>query len=365
MKIKSTGPLTFAWLLLALAGCATSGLLKVSKTDYPKAGPKNPVVRILGVWEPAMGIGLDNKTTRGFSGQIYFFSQGSDLAAKVDGDVRVYVFDDDGSAEDQMRALHEANFAADAWNAFLTKGPLGATYNVFIPYIRSGNHEAKCTLRIRYKPANGPVAYSDFVNIVLEGKKKPDAARDYDDAGARPKARARSNGSLPNQMADAAEARSADGPPRARGLAEAITASLELDGRQTRRPSAVALTDQERERIIREVRARMQAETNGAVALVAYDEADGQTVPARRKLSSRRPPNPLQDETESGDDATMETEAGENPDDPNRPIRHKLSAGRRHLLDDEDSTEEEGESSVGEDADDGADPGSEPVDDDQ
>src|SRR5262249_2467630 len=161
------------------------------------------------------------------------------------------------------------------WNAFLAKGPLGATYSVFIPYIRPGNHEAKCSLRIRYKPANGPVAYSDFVNICLDGKKKPGAPRDYDNAEARPKTRAHSNGPQWNQMAEAGEVKSPDSPPRARGLAEAITASLGPDVLQPRRPSAVALTDQERERIVREVRARIKAETNGTVALAAYEDSDG------------------------------------------------------------------------------------------
>jgi len=350
MNVKSIGPLTVACLLVATSGCATSGWLKMSKPDYPKAGPKNPVVRILGVWEPAMGIGLDDKAARGFSGQIYFFCQGSDLAARVDGDVRVYVFDDEGSPEDQMQPLHEANFSADAWNAFMTKGPLGATYNVFIPYIRPGNHEAKCTLRIRYKPASGPIAYSDFVNIVLEGKKKkPDAAHEYDAAGTRSKARAKSTGSAPNEVAEAAETRSADGPPRARGLAEAITASLSPEALQARRPSAVALTDQERERIIREVRARMKAETSGTVTLAAYDEADGQAVA----------------EADAVDDATMENGVGERADVSNRPIRHKLSTGRRHLLEDEATTEDESESSVVEDLEEGADPDSQPLDDDQ
>jgi hypothetical protein len=350
MKVKSIALVTLPWLLVTLAGCASSGLLKVSKPDYPKSGPKNPVVRILGVWEPAMGIGIEDKTSRGFSGQIYFFSQGSDLAAKVDGDVRIYVFDDEGTADEQMKPLHEMNFPAATWNALLTKGPLGATYNVFVPYIRPGNHEAKCTLRIRYKAADGPIAYSDFVDIVLEGKKKPDAAHDYDDAGTRSKARTRSGDSRPTQMAEAAEPRSADGPPRARGLSEAITASLELD-RQTRRPRAVALTEQERERIIREVRARMKAENNGDVALAAYDDGDKGPVPAARKSSSRQPPNPLQEEAEVSDDEGVETAAEEFSEEPSGPIRRHRSAIRRHILADEDVIDETGESSAMNDSD--------------
>jgi hypothetical protein len=350
MNVQSVASLTLAWLFLGLSGCASPGLLKMAKSDYPKSGPKNPVVRILGVWEPAMGIGLDDKSARGFSGQIYFFSQGSDLAAKVDGDVRVYVFDDVGSPEEQMQPLHEANFSADAWNALLTKGPLGATYNVFVPYIRPGNFEAKCTLRIRYKPASGPIAYSDFVNICLEGRKKPGAKREGEETAAQPGVRSKSSSSLPNQMAEAAVPGSAKVPPRARGLAEAITATLGPDALQPRRPSAVALTDQERERIIREVRARMKAETNGTIALAAYDP-DGESGPADGNQSSKRSPNPLQEDeaAEEGlDDSVADGDVGE-PEAPIRTIRHRPNSGRRHILAETSWADDDGETSIEDD----------------
>src|SRR5262245_50132636 len=354
MKFKSIAPLTFALLLVAPAGCATSGLLKTSKSDVPKSGPKNPVIRILGVWEPAMGPGLEEKTTRGCLGQIYFFSQGSDLAAMVDGDVRVYVFDDEGSAEEQTKPLHEVNFPAASWNALLTKGPLGATYNVFIPYIRPGNHEAKCSLRIRYKPANGPIAYSDFVNICLEGKKKPGAKHESDETAAHLKARAHSSGALPHQVADAAGAGPADGPPRARGLAEAITASLGPDVLQPRRPSAVALTDQERERIVREFRARMKAENKGDIAPAAYDDSDGESAPAARKPTRRRSANPLQEEVDVADDDRLDATSEENSDQSSPPVRRHRTLIRRHILADVAGTDDDGESSATSDPDDGA-----------
>jgi hypothetical protein len=354
MNVKSMASLTFAWLLLGLAGCATSGWLKVPKNDFAKAGPKNPVVRILGVWEPAMGIGLDDKSARGFSGQIYFFSQGSDLAVKVDGDVRVYVFDDEGTPDDQMQPLHEANFSAEAWNQLLTRGPLGATYNVFIPYIRPGNFEAKCTLRIRYKPANGPIAYSDFVNICLEGKKKPGAQHEYDETAAHLNAHPKSSGGLANQMAAAAEARAATTPPRTRGLEEAITTSLD-DSLQLKRPSAVPLTDQERERIVREVRARMKAETDGTVALAGYEDSDGDAGPTRPARSRKQSHNPLHEDefVEGSDDGSLRFDPGEEPDDGIRPERRQPNSGRRHILAETSWADDDGESALEDDLDTG------------
>src|SRR5262249_24611805 len=162
---------TLALLFLGLAGCASTGLLKFSKDHFPRTGPKNPVIRIMGLWQTAEGM-WEGRTMRGFSGQILFFGQNSDVPAQVDGDVRIYVFDDQGSADDQVKAIHEFNFPAASWNALLSKGPLGATYSLFVPYTRPGIHEANCTLRIRYIPARGGMpVYSEMVNVQLSGTK--------------------------------------------------------------------------------------------------------------------------------------------------------------------------------------------------
>lgn len=284
MKKTWIATLALTWLVSAVTGCATPGLLNQSKNDFPTAGPKHPVTRILGVWEPAMGTGLDGKTSRGFSGQIYFFSQGSDLAAKVDGDVKFFVFDDQGTPEEQAKPIYEDNFEAKAWNQLMAKSPLGATYSVFIPYTRPGNYEAKCTLRIRYKPANGPIVYSDMVNIILEGKKKPVSSdapvRDYDEAaGSRAK-----NGKSANGQATQVAFRE---PPRAYGLAEAISGTNGPAGLRGRR-TADGLSEEDRARIIREVRARVDAETKGTVKLVEYEERNSNRAPSANASTARK-----------------------------------------------------------------------------
>src|SRR4029077_4333933 len=95
-----------AAVLLTLAGCAAPGLFKFSKDEFPKSGPKNPVVRVLGLWQPTEGIS-GNKQSRGFSAQVLFFSQNIDIPAQVDGEVRVYVFDDQGPPEEVAKPIHE------------------------------------------------------------------------------------------------------------------------------------------------------------------------------------------------------------------------------------------------------------------
>src|SRR5579864_3698457 len=115
MKNRWVAFLTIGWLVIGLTGCATSSLFKMSKNDFPKSGPKNPVAQIVGIWEPAMGIGHENKPCRGFAGQVLFFTKGSDRPVKVDGDIRIYVFDDHGTPDEQAQPIYEWNLTADVW----------------------------------------------------------------------------------------------------------------------------------------------------------------------------------------------------------------------------------------------------------
>src|SRR5262245_833502 len=87
-------------------GCASTGFLKVNKEDFPTAGPKQPVIRIIDQWAPADGVGVDDRVCRGFGGQINFVVEGSDVFAKVDGSVSIYLFDDQGTVEEQRKAIH-------------------------------------------------------------------------------------------------------------------------------------------------------------------------------------------------------------------------------------------------------------------
>jgi hypothetical protein len=173
MQKQSLVSLTLAWLIFSLTGCAATNVFKFGGAPFPKAGPDNPVTRILGLWQPMQGPGLQNESARGFAGQILFFDRKDDAPAQVDGDVTIFVFGDEGSLEEQVKPVHTVNFSAKAWNTHLYKGSLGATYDVFIPYTKPGIMEVNCAIQVRYTPKGSSPLYSEMVNVVLPGKKKP------------------------------------------------------------------------------------------------------------------------------------------------------------------------------------------------
>ncbi len=310
MQNRWTVFLTVSWLAASLAGCASTGLFKSSKNDFPKAGPKHPVTHLVGVWQPAMGP-FENRTMRGFTGQVLFFSEGSDQPVQVDGDVRIYVFDDQGSPEQQVVPIHELTITAAEWSSLLSRGPLGATYNIFIPYIRPGNHEAKCALRIRYIPkGGGPAAYSDMVNICLEGKKKAvpadSPAKDDDTAVTGQGDSARSANSESNQVALRNTA-------PARQLAETISVPDEARPPRAPRRAAGDLTDEDRARLKRQAHERVKAEMGHDVVLVDRDGLPADRAPIPKQSSARPVADPSDDAAESDDWEEDGDEIGNDP----------------------------------------------------
>ena len=264
--------------ILASAGCAMPELFKFTKEDFPKAGPRNPVIRILGLWEPAEGMAM-NKSSRGFSAQILFFSHKSDLAAQVDGDVRIYVFDDQGTQEEQAVPFQECNYTAEAWNSHMGVGPLGATYGVFVPYTRTGNHEAKCSLRIRYTPKGGQPFYSGMVNVVLPGSKRPRnkaaANEEVDDPTANlPEAADEAFNSFHQNVSNRQ-------PPHAKGTSTTIPTLPDVQEQlqaQQRVPAA-ELTTKERRRIMREAAAQLASRKEASrVSLAGHEEPEPETA---------------------------------------------------------------------------------------
>jgi hypothetical protein len=166
-----------AGCLLSVSGCTATGLIGWPNGKYPQATARRPVAQVVCVWQPADGKGLDDLPSRGFAGQVFFFTKDDPTPVQADGDVRVYLFDDQGAADgDASKPIHQFDFTDGAWKQYFRPSQFGATYQLFIPYVRTGTHQAKCSLRVRLTPSDGPVVYSELAEITLPGKvaeKKP------------------------------------------------------------------------------------------------------------------------------------------------------------------------------------------------
>ena len=163
--------ITCTVILCSSIGCATFSSPFGKK--MPKATAANPAVQIICLWQPGEGNDPEGRPCKGFAGQILFLSNRSALPLQIDGSVRVYLFDDQGTTEEQAKPLRVFEFDSGSWDIHLTKSSLGPTYSVFIPYTRRGVVDANCSLRVRLKPKQGPIVFSEFSNMPLSGGKKP------------------------------------------------------------------------------------------------------------------------------------------------------------------------------------------------
>jgi len=167
--------LLFAMAILPLlsCGCASLDLWPDGKPNVIKASEKNPVAKMIALWQPAKGAGLKGEPARGFACQVMFFTSKDAAPVMVNGKIRIYLFDDVGSQEEQAKPIRQFDFEPDAWNTHAKFSKLGPAYNIFIPYTRPGSHLANCTLTIRYTPAEGgPTVFSEESQITLDGTKR-------------------------------------------------------------------------------------------------------------------------------------------------------------------------------------------------
>ena len=155
------------WLLLTTVGCATLNLTNMDLRSR-KATARNPALRVVCLWEPAEGRDPKGVPCQGFAGQILFLTNTS-LPVSVEGDIRVYQFDNQGTAEEQSKPLHQFDFDSGSWAQHYSYGTLGPAYSVFIPYMRRGVYDATCALRVRLTPKHGPVVFSEMTSLELLG----------------------------------------------------------------------------------------------------------------------------------------------------------------------------------------------------
>lgn len=163
-----------AGVLLAIlaTGCSTLESVPNSLTklkNAPKATRTNPAVRIMGLWQPGEGDGIDGTVGRGFVGQIYFFTGQSESPVVVSGDVRVYVFDDAGTPDQQKKPIHQFDFKDGAWQGYQSESAIGPCYNIYVPYTRKGGFAAHCQLRMRLTRPDGSQLFSEMTEVQLAG----------------------------------------------------------------------------------------------------------------------------------------------------------------------------------------------------
>lgn len=158
--------------LFSLIGCSSLSLPFGRHSST--AGDNGKPARCLCLWQPVNAEDASGQPVKGFGGQIYFFAAGSEEPIEVVGDVRVFVFDDMGTPEQQARPKNVEDYDSFVWTSFLNKSQFGSNYTVFVPYANASNYESICSVRLRLTRPDGSQLFSDMATVKLAGEPRED-----------------------------------------------------------------------------------------------------------------------------------------------------------------------------------------------
>jgi hypothetical protein len=129
------------------------------------------------LWQEGEGQGIDGRPTRGFAGQIFFFTGGTHSSVAVNGDVRIFLFDDDKNAKSSAKPLHQFDFVDESWKTHMYSSQFGPVYRIFVPYTRKGMSEVNAALRVRLQQETRTPLFSDLTAVKLAGQNSENEAK--------------------------------------------------------------------------------------------------------------------------------------------------------------------------------------------
>lgn len=158
--------------LFSSVGCSSLSLPHFGNS--PAASVSRNPSRCLCLWQPVKTEDASGQPVQGFGGQVYFFEAGSEEPVEVEGDVRVFVFDDVGTPEQQARPKTVKDFDPFVWKSFRTTSQVGTNYSLFVPYDEASQYESVCSLRLRLVQPDGTQVFSDMATVKLAGEPRED-----------------------------------------------------------------------------------------------------------------------------------------------------------------------------------------------
>ncbi len=158
--------------LFSSIGCSSLSLPHFGNS--PAATVSSNPARCLCLWQPVKTEDASGQPVQGFGGQVYFFEAGSEKPVEVEGDVRVFVFDDVGTPAQQARPKDVKDFDSFVWKSFRNESQVGTNYALFVPYDKADKYEAVCSLRLRLTQPDGTQLFSDMATVKLAGEPRED-----------------------------------------------------------------------------------------------------------------------------------------------------------------------------------------------
>ena len=179
MILASRTQLTaIAWVLVVGAslstGCKLANYKPTSRWPMDVATEPQTPTKIAAIWSDTVLYTAGKAPTRGFGGRIYFYDERTD-AIKVDGQLIVYIYDDDDPAAGNQ-PVRRFVFSSEQLARHYSGSELGPSYSVWIPWDEVGGPTKQLSLVPFFIPAEGGLVAGSHARHRLPGVENPAAS---------------------------------------------------------------------------------------------------------------------------------------------------------------------------------------------
>jgi hypothetical protein len=142
-------------------GCQSTSkkLASVKDVAMPWEGKKEPRKgspdRVVGTWTEAVRHNTEVGGERGFGGRLFFYDRQGTDPIRVEGQLVVYAFVEDGRISTDHRPTRRYVFPPQQFVKHESESEVGVSYSVWLPWDKVGGEEADVSLIARFEPLQG------------------------------------------------------------------------------------------------------------------------------------------------------------------------------------------------------------------
>ena len=166
------GLLLLTWIVAA-AGCSQFDMSRRIPWRSDTWDKARQADKVMATWTDAVSRNPARPPRRGFGGRLMFFETESDKPVKVEGDLVVYAFDEEGRSPSNTKPDRKYVFPAETLEHLYSKSKIGHSYSVWLPWDEVGGPRQEISLIARLAPKEGAPVVSPQSKIVLPGTKSP------------------------------------------------------------------------------------------------------------------------------------------------------------------------------------------------
>lgn len=134
-----------------------------------KPQPPQMPNRLVSTWEDTTLTQAGKKPQRGFGGRILFFNDESQDPVRVEGQLVVYAYDENGREPHETHPTRRYVFPTEQFVKHESQCQLGPSYSVWLPWDETSGEQKNISLIARFEPKGGPLIVGDQTRHLLPG----------------------------------------------------------------------------------------------------------------------------------------------------------------------------------------------------